>query len=156
MAASKDLLKSIYLFKTMNAEELGTIAAIAETKPFGMGDTIFLNGDTAKAMYFIQLGTIKIQRSNKNGDEVDVAKLSTGSHFGEMGFIDGQTRSASAMAADRGELVVIPYEKLQVVLAKNPPLAVKFYHELALFLCNRLRVTTTDLTFAKEANHSHF
>ena len=34
--------------------------------------------------------------------------------------------------------------------------AVKFYRSLALFLCGRLRLTTTDLSFAREKNLRHF
>ncbi len=153
--SSRDL-QSVYLFKTMNADEMSAVAAIGQTQAFGMGDTIFLKGDKATALYFIKLGTIKIQQSTKSGDNIDVATLSAGSHFGEMAFVDDQARSATATAADRGELITIPYEKLQALLAKNPGIAVKFYRELSHFLCTRLRVTTSDLSFIKEKNLSHF
>lgn len=153
--SSRDL-QNVYLFKTLTADEMGAVAAVGKTEPFGMGDTIFLKGDAAKALYFIKIGTIKIQQSSKSGDTIDVATLSAGSHFGEMAFVDGQARSATAMAADRGELIVIPYDKLLSLLNSNASIAVKFYRELANFLCGRLRVTTSDLSYVKEKNLSHF
>ena len=153
--SSRDL-QSVYLFKTLSADEMGALAAIGQTQPFGMGDTIFMKGDAAKALYFIKLGTIKIQQSSKTGDNIDVATLSAGSHFGEMAFVDDQPRSATAVASDRGELITISYDKLQALLVKSPNIAVKFYRELSHFLCTRLRVTTNDLSFNKEKNLSHF
>lgn len=150
------LLQNNYLFKNLTAKELELIAEIAATQPFAAGDTIFLIGEAAKALYLIKSGSIKIQQSTKSGDSIDVATLSAGSHFGEMAFVDGQLRSATAVAFDRGELVVVPYEKLNVLLEKNPAMAVKIYRELAHFLAGRLRVTTSDLSYAKEKNLSHF
>lgn len=154
MAAS-NLLQNIYLFKTFSPAELNQIAAITETQAFGAGDPIFMKGDAAKAMFIIRMGSIKIQQSTKSGDPIEVATLSTGSHFGEMALIDGEARSASATAADRGELIVLSYEKLNSFLDKNPALAVKFFKEMSRFLANRLRVTTNDLSFSKEKNLSH-
>lgn len=153
--ASISLLQNIYLFKTMSSAELEQILGATEIQPFGAGDPIFLKGDPAKALYIIRIGTIKIQQSTKAGDNVDVATLSAGSHFGEMAFIDSAARSASATAADRGELIVLSYEKLNALLNKNSGIAVKFYKEMAHFLASRLRVTTNDLSFAKEKNLSH-
>jgi len=154
--SNRTLLQNIYLFKSLTPAELDAVSAISQTQPFGMGDTIFLRGDAATALYLISLGTIKIQQGTKSGDEINLATLSAGSHFGEMAFVDGAPRSATASAADRGELVVIPYDKLKGLLEKTPAIAVKFYRELSLFLCGRLRVTTSDLNFAKEKNVSHF
>lgn len=150
------LLQNTYLFKTLSPKELESIASIANSQAFSAGDTIFIIGEKAKALFLIKNGSVKIQQSTKSGDSIDVATLSAGSHFGEMAFVDGEVRSATATAFDRGELVVIPYEKLNLVLEKNPQIAVKIYRELAHFLAGRLRVTTSDLSYAKEKNLSHF
>jgi CRP-like cAMP-binding protein len=153
---SHSLLQNVYLFKSLGPAELDAISAIGEAQHFQGGDTIFLKGEPAKALYLIKHGSVKIQQSTKAGDSLDVATLSAGSHFGEMAFVDGQDRSATAVAVERGELVVISYEKLNGVLTKNTGIALKFYRELSHFLANRLRVTTSDLSYVKEKNLSHF
>lgn len=154
--SQKNILQNIYLFKSMTSEEMATVAEIAETKPLMAGDSIFIRGEKATALYFIKHGAVKIEHSSKEGDSIEVATLSAGSHFGEMAFVDGEARSATATAVDRGELLMIPYDKLTGLLNKNSQIAVKFYRELAHFLCGRLRVTTHDLSFAREKNLSHF
>ena len=153
---SRSLLQNVYLFKSMTPEEIDAVSALGQAQAFAAGDTVFLRGEPAKAMYLIKHGSVKIQQSTKSGDNLDVATLSAGSHFGEMAFVDAQPRSATATAADRGELVVLPYERLNVLLTKNPTIALKFYRELAHFLAGRLRVTTSDLSYVKEKNLSHF
>lgn len=144
------LLRNVYLFKSLTDKELETVLALGHSQPFSPGDEIFLKGEPAKALYLIKLGTINIQQ---NGNTV--ATLATGSHFGEMAFVDGEPRSATAVAGDRGDLVVLPYEKLDSFLKSNPAVAVKIYREMAHFLAGRLRVTTSDLSFAREKNLSH-
>lgn len=150
------LLQNVYLFKGFDAKELAAISEIGSTQTMHTGDTIFIKGEAATAMYLIKFGSVKVQQTTKSGDNLVVATLGTGSHFGEMPFIDGQPRSASAAASEPTEVITIPYDKLRMFLSQNKDAAVKFYKELSHFLCGRLRTTTTDLNFAREKNLSHF
>ena len=152
---SRVLLQNVYLFNTFNEKELAAITALSHTQSYSVSDTIFYKGEPAKAMYFIKNGSIKIQQSTKSGDPMDVATLSAGSHFGEMPFVANEARSATAVAAEPTELIELPYEKLNVFLSQNKEAAVRFYRELAHFVCGRLRATTTDLGYAREKNLSH-
>lgn len=154
--ANKNLLQNIYLFKLMSGEELALISDAAELETFGGTDEIFGQGDKALAMYVIKYGSVRIHQRSSAGDSIEVATLGTGSHFGEMGFVDGEVRSASAVAIEKSDIIVFKYDKLRQVLDKHPTIAVKFYRELAHFLCGRLRITTNDLSFAREKNLSHF
>ena len=104
----------------------------------------------------IKFGSIRIQQHTQSGETIEVARLGTGSHFGEMALLDNEVRSATATTSEKTELIVIPYEKLTTVLKADNGLAVQFYKELAHFLGGRLRLTTTDLSFAREKNLSHF
>lgn len=148
-------LSNVYLFKTLSADEMNSVSEVAKTQTFQKGDSIFLKGEPATAMYLIQFGSVKIQQTTAAGDNLDVATLGTGSHFGEMPFVDNAVRSATAVAAESCEMVVVPYEKLNLLLNKNTAVAAKFYRELAKFMCGRLRSTTNDLGFAREKNLSH-
>lgn len=154
--SQKNLLKNIYLFKEMRSEELDLINQICELQTYLPGEDIFSQGDTATSLYVISYGSVKIHIRSSDGDNIEIANLGTGSHFGEMAFLDGELRSASATATEKTDVVSVRYEKLMNFLGEYPGIAVKFYQALSKFLCGRLRITTNDLSFAREKNISHF
>ena len=108
------------------------------------------------ALYVISFGSVRIHRKASDGDKIEVAILGTGSHFGEMPFLDDEPRSATVVAVEKTDIVSISYEKLSSLLENHPEISIKFYKSLSRFLCCRLRITTTDLGFAREKKISHF
>jgi CRP/FNR family cyclic AMP-dependent transcriptional regulator len=152
---SLSLLSNVYLFKNLTASELDLVSAIPRVETFNPGDEIFGEGDEAQAIYIIKYGTVRISHSGRN-QPTEVATLGTGSHFGEMAFLDSEKRSASAIAVERTEMIALGFDDMRRVLEANPVVAAKVYKALAHFLCGRLRITTTDLSFAREKNLRHF
>jgi CRP-like cAMP-binding protein len=148
-ANAQSLLQNVYLFKDLAPKELEQVSALAKLETHNAGDEIFMEGDKAHSLYVIKFGTVKIQHSGKD-DRVDVATLGTGSHFGEMAFVDKEKRSASVTATERAEIVRIDFAELAKLVETNSAIATKIYRSMALFLCGRLRMTTTDLSFARE------
>jgi CRP/FNR family transcriptional regulator, cyclic AMP receptor protein len=155
MSNSQNLLQNVYLFKDLGPKELELLNEVAEQESFNPGDEVFCEGDAAHSLYVIKFGTVKIQRSGKS-ETMNVTTLGTGSHFGEIAFMDGEKRSATVSVIERTDVVKLDYEKMRTVLESNPLIAVKVYKSMAHFLCGRLRVTTTDLSFAREKNLRHF
>ena len=153
---NKELLKQCYLFKEMNPEELTKLEAALSLKNFNRGDRIFSQGDEAEALYLIKAGSVRVLQKGKKGDRIEIALLPAGSHFGEMAFLDEEKRSATIESVDQTEVLRIDYEKLRSVLMENKVIAIKFLKAMALFLCDRLRATTNDLSFARELNLTHF
>jgi len=155
MSNTNSLLQNVYLFKDLTLKELETVSNEVKEDSFVAGDEIFMQGDVAKALYIVKHGTVKVQHSGKE-DRVNVATLGSGAHFGEMAFLDGEKRSASVVVTERGEIVRIDFQDLHKVLTAHSEIATKVYKSLAHFLCGRLRVTTTDLSYAREKNLHHF
>ncbi len=149
------LLRDIYLFKDMSAEELDKLSAMGAVRTYSRDDVIFSTGDTAKSLFVIRHGTVVIRRAGQDAD-IEVAQLGTGAHFGEMSFVDNQPRSAIAVALERSELLEISFEAMRPHFDKNPLTGLKFYRSLANFLAGRLRITTTDLSYSREKNIRHF
>jgi CRP-like cAMP-binding protein len=150
------LLKKLYLFKDLSEAELRHVEKAVAHKTYVAGDDIFAQKDRAKALYLIQFGSVRIHQKVESDDSVEVTRLSTGAHFGEMAFIDGEARSATATAVEKTEIIEISYDKLTDLFIAHPAIATHFYRQMAHFLCGRLRMTTTDLAFARSQNMSHF
>lgn len=150
------LLKGVYLFKDFSDAAIEKLSKAAVESFLAPGEELFSKGDTAHSLYVVQMGAIHIQQEGKTGESINVARLGTGSLFGEMAFIDGEKRSATATAAEKSHLIALEYSKIKEIMQQDQKTSTQFYQALAKFLCNRLRTTTTDLSFAKEKNLGHF
>ena len=154
--AEKNLLQNIYLFKGLKSEQMEAVSQVAELETYDGGSDVFSQNEPASALYVIKSGSIKISQLSESGDRIEVATLGAGAHFGEMPFIDGERRSATATSNEKSEIVMIDYEKLRSVLARDLIIASHVYREICHFLCGRLRVTTNDLSYARERNLRYF
>lgn len=150
------LLKSVYLFADLDGGQRAEFAKIAEALTLRAEHTIFGAGDLATALYLIQEGTVRITTTSPGARLIDVATLGPGSHFGEMALVDNARRSATAQTLEPTSVFRFDYGKVRALLDRSPPIASVFYRALARFLSNRLRQTTTDMTFAREKNLRYF
>ncbi len=153
---SDSLLQGVYLFTDLSADERESLAKIAEAMTLPAGFPIFRAGDSATALYLIENGSVRLAVTSSSGKSIDVATLGSGSHFGEMALIDGAKRSATAETLEPTSMFRFDYDKVVAFLDRSPATAAKLYRSLARFLSNRLRQTTTDMSFAREKNLRHF
>ena len=151
------LLDTLYMFRGLSADDLSRIETISELESYSTGDLIFSQNDVADALYVIQHGTVNIELDGEGdtGRDIALATLGTGSHFGEMGFLDNQPRSASAIAASHSDILRIGYSAMKTLLESDSLLATHVYKQLAGFLCSRLRLTTLDLKYERSRNLGH-
>jgi CRP-like cAMP-binding protein len=151
------LLENLYIFRGLSDEDLSKIEAIAELESYSSGDLIFRQNDVADAFFVIQHGMVNIELDEKvdKSGHIAVATLGTGSHFGEMGFLDDQPRSASAIAASYSNILRIGYSATKEVLKSDSALSIHVYKQLAIFMCSRLRLTTLDLKYERSRNLGH-
>ena len=145
--ALESLLKEIYFFKSFTDAELNKLVPLVVREKFSSGHTIFHEGQEAQALYLVEIGTVKIFKETEKSYVTSIGK---GGTFGEMAFLDGGKRSATATTAEETHLIEIPYSKLSAILVQDSELAVKFFETAAKYMSRRLRATTEDLKKAKE------
>lgn len=106
------------------------------TRDVAAGEVIFRQGDAADMAYLIEAGTIQIRHDGPGECEArPLALLGPGEVFGELGVIDGEPRSATAVAQTPARLVTVRAEKIQQSIARSDP----FFAELMRKLVGRLR-----------------
>jgi len=142
---AQTLLSKCFLFRSVPAESLAPLAAIAEERHAAAGEIVFFAEDDGESMYLIRLGSVSVQ---KDGNEL--ARLATGSHFGEIALLDRQPRSATVKTLEHTELIELKRDRFEAALAANPGLAADVYRSFGVYLCRRLRRTDEQLTFFKE------
>lgn len=100
-------------------------------------DYLMREGEESNEMYFLNSGTMAVFKV-KNNVEVQIGTIYSGELVGEMSFLDSEPRSATVKAIGDCELMVIPADKLNRYLDKQP----KWYRALVQTLLDRLRRTS--------------
>jgi len=149
--SARDAFKKVYLFEHLTDAQLDQLVLIAQEKLVHPGQDIFVAGQPAQDFYIVKSGAVKIYSTSKVGDDVELIELGSGFHFGEIPFVDGEKRSANASAKEMTTLIEISYEKIREMLSKDAQFRATIYQNLAKNLCGRLRATTQNLQFAREA-----
>ena len=74
---------------------------------FYAGQALFTQGDEGDCAFIIEKGTVEVY-INKNDKKMIIATLVAGDLLGEMAIIDQQPRTASAVALEDTEVIIIP------------------------------------------------
>src|SRR5437867_1855232 len=102
-----------------------------ERRRFKRGDVIFKEGDDAHdEAYVIHAGEVEIRRSF-DGVERVVNRIGEGQPLGEIGLFRKGPRSATAIAAEDVELLIIKEERLEWLIRNRPQLALELLKRLS-------------------------
>ncbi|MCK6552136.1 cyclic nucleotide-binding domain-containing protein [Myxococcota bacterium] len=105
------------------------------------GDLLFAEGDDGDALWIIERGRVEIYKTIRPGLDRVMTTLGPGSVLGEMSFLDGQRRSASARAAEPTDIRTLARSTFDTLIQTHPTLAAGFFAGLSKVLSERLRFT---------------
>jgi hypothetical protein len=91
-------LKRVPLFAALSPADLKQVAAIAEEEIFPDGEVLAYEGEPGDAMFLIVSGEVRICRE-KDGQDIDVARRTSGEYVGEMAIINREPRNATLIAS---------------------------------------------------------
>ena len=132
------LLRGHPVFGALGAAQLQRLGSYARTRRVPNGTTIFAKGDPGTALFAVGAGTVKIMVPSVDGREAMFNLLHAGEIFGEIALLDGQPRTADAVAITDCELTVIERRDFLTFVHSEPSVALK----LIELLCARLRVAS--------------
>ncbi len=128
------------LFRDFRTVDLRTIARYFSSIEVGQGDVIFKEGDVGTFMCVINIGDVSVIKADSEGRFVEIAKLRKGRVFGEMAALDGESRSATCIAAMDCVLLILSKESLDKLELDVPKTAARVIRALAVSLSRRLRM----------------
>ena len=142
-------LKQISLFQEIkdNDEYMAELEAICRDRSVSKGQVVIQEGEKGSEMYIMLTGAVEIQRKTRAGDSYTVAKLRAEFNvfFGEMALIDDDVRSATILATEDSEFLMITKEDFLALGKKNPQIVLPITRVIAQILASRLRNTTGDM-----------
>jgi CRP/FNR family transcriptional regulator, cyclic AMP receptor protein len=97
-----------------------TVAVLKE------GQTIFRQGDTTDAVFYLQKGKVKLAVTSKSGKEATIAFFGAGSFLGEESIIGTQLRLATATTLTRATVLIIERKEMIRVLHEETSFSERF------------------------------
>lgn len=123
-------LKRIPLYSSMTLGQLHTMATHLTEKEVQAGEVIFQEGDDSHELYLIATGKVHIVQQRGNPVRI-LATLEEGGFFGDMAIFEERPRSAGAIAAESGVLLVLSPEHFRQIIMQEPAISFEIFRELS-------------------------
>ena len=123
-------LAKVPLFSACSKKELQNIARASDAVEIPAGKVLVEEGKPGHEFFLIINGNASVKRGKR-----EVAKLGAGQYFGELALLDRGPRSASVIAKDDMEVLVLGQREFAGVIDEVPTLA----HKLLTSMAHRLR-----------------
>ena len=107
------------------------------TKLYAKDEVVFKENSTGREMFIVYSGKIGLYKEQQD-KRVALGTLCAGDFFGEMSLVDGSPRSATAIAAEDTQLIVLDESKFLFLIRQQPYFAFMVMRKL----CETLRQTT--------------
>ncbi len=134
----KLFLRQVPLFAGLDEAALDDLARVSYIRRVPKGCVVFNLGDEGNAAYIVRSGSIAIVVDTRDGRELALSDMRPGDCFGEMALLTGAPRSATAIAREPAELVLIARREFLEGLAAQPVVMQRVIQTL----CDRLRLST--------------
>ena len=101
-------LARVPLFQGLSAVDIDTIRGAMQPRRFTVGEGIVHQDESnGQAFFIIVDGTVDVVVMTAEGKQTILATLGVGEFFGEMSILDGEPRSASVIASESCELLML-------------------------------------------------
>lgn len=127
---------------TLVTEEWHTFEALGRRRTYRAGRTLFRERDEGREVLAVRTGRIKIISHTPAGREVILAFKVAGEVVGEFSALDGRRRSATAVAVEPTEVLILSRDAFNTFLEEHPRFAVHLLRVLAA----QVRATSRSLT----------
>jgi len=125
VASRVTLLKQVDFLAVLPDDAVFRLATMTETRLYGVGEAVLLQGEAGEELFVIVDGTVSIVVGRAGGSFAEVSRLHRGQFFGEMSLMTGDARNATARAVTETEVLVVGKAAFSQILTHAPDLAVK-------------------------------
>ena len=118
-----EALRRCALFARVDDETLELCASSLRVRRYRKNEIIFHQGDPGDSLYIIESGSVKIVLPSPEGEEgAIIATLMRGDFFGELALLDGAPHSATAVAIESTEALVLRRDRFEDLFEPQPQL----------------------------------
>ncbi len=118
----EDALAKLQLFSSLSTQDLGELASLCLRKQYAEGDEILEQGSTGLGLFLLISGRVEVFK-DRQGHQIRLAELGKGDVLGEIALLDHQPRSASAVALEATECLLLTRDRFRSLLERRPRIA---------------------------------
>jgi thioredoxin reductase (NADPH) len=148
-------LKTEYMsevaFPTLTEEQVAWLKPLGEIRQTTVGDALFSAGKRPVMMVVVLSGRTEVVEST-DGEERVVSTTGPGQFVGELTLLTGQTPFATCIVREPGEVLLIPAETVQRIVATMPTLSDIFVPAFAARRQLLLHIAGSSLTLIGNAS----
>ena len=124
------------LLQGIHGDELRTVLALCEPRQLQSGEVLFRQYAPADGVWLLEQGQVSILSGS---DAARLATFGPGQFVGEMGFVDGKPRSATARADSVLHAVFLANQSLAALSEQGSGVALTIIQNIARELSHRMR-----------------
>ena len=129
------------LLQDLTETEITAVLMLGATREFAQGAVLFRKDEPADGIWLLESGVVSIL-TGEGDNAIRLATFGPGQFVGEMGFIDGKNRSATAWADSPVQALLLDTGAIAELLAHESGIALKITRNIARELSHRVRVST--------------
>lgn len=134
----RQIFERHFLLGKLSPGEIDTLLHYARVERYPAGEEIYSKGSPGQSMMAVLRGTAKMTSVSSDGKEIVLNIIDPGEIFGEIALLDGDERSADAVAMTDCEILVLNRRDFMPILEKRADICLI----LLRILCQRLRHTS--------------
>jgi len=138
-------IKANGLLQGLTEDEITAVLLVVDVRHVAKGEALFRRDERSDGVWMLESGQVSILA----GGGAQAARLATfgpGQFVGEMGFIDGNARSATVTADTAVEAVLLDNQAVAALTREQPEAVLKITRNIARELSQRVRTTSAVLT----------
>lgn len=120
---AQEILATVPLFGGVKERHLVSLSKQCRERSFKAGETIVRQGNPGEGLFVIVSGKVRVEKVTDGGSVVSIATHGAGDVIGEMSVLDGATRSASVVAEEDTECLVLVSWDFTSFLKSHPEVA---------------------------------
>lgn len=137
MSADVAIIAEVPIFELLDDTERAALAKRMDCREFKQGAVLFDYGDPGGEIFVLRSGSVEVFVEDQQGDRIVLAESERGDVVGELSFLDGGPRTATAIAREDAQVLTMHRDRLLEFIDEHPHAAI----DLLTAVGRRLRAT---------------
>ncbi len=115
----RELLRTVPIFSELSDGDIASLGELSTRRHYPKDGVVFFEHEPGDSLFMILEGRVKVTILGDDGREVILSMLGAGDFFGDMSLLDDEPRSATAIAAEESELLLLSRADFQSFVSEN-------------------------------------